>query len=99
MLDFARLAGDSLHSHHNDQEFSTKDRDNDNSSLKSGHCSRDFKGAWWYNTCYDSNLNGVYQSSHTDLDYQGMEWQSFHPIGYSMKKSEMKIRPTDFLRQ
>jgi len=99
MFDFAHLAGDSLHRYHNGQKFSTKDRDNDRSKFR--QCSHEYKGAWWYNDCYTSNLNGVYQSSYKDINYQGIDWQSFHGQDYSvtMKKSEMKIRPTDFFRQ
>jgi len=85
MFHFARLAGDSLYKRHNGQKFSTKDRDNDNHK-----CSISSKGAWWYNDCYDSNLNGVYRSS------QGMEWLTY--TSSPMRKSEMKIRPKEFWR-
>jgi len=96
MFDFAHLAGDSL-TYHNGEMFSTKDRENDHDGSR--HCSQEFKGAWWYKSCYHTNLNGVYRSSYKVINHQGIEWISFHYEGYSMKKTEMKIRPTDFFRQ
>ena len=73
--------------------FTTKDRDNDKGS---GHnCALDYKGAWWYNRCYHSNLNGLYL--HGKSSAKGMVW--FHwkkNWGYSVKRSEMKILPKDF---
>ena len=41
--------------YHNKVPFSTQDRDND---VSIGNCARTFKGAWWYKSCYQSNLNG-----------------------------------------
>ena len=38
--------------HHNGSGFSTYDRDN-------RKCAQRYKGGWWYNTCYTSNLNGI----------------------------------------
>uniref|UniRef100_A0A8C9F328 Fibrinogen C-terminal domain-containing protein n=1 Tax=Pavo cristatus TaxID=9049 RepID=A0A8C9F328_PAVCR len=49
-------AGDSL-SYHKDMSFSTADQDNDISSF---NCATAYKGAWWYNDCHCSNLNGMY---------------------------------------
>ena len=47
-------AGDSL-SYHNGRIFTTKDR--------GGGCANSYKGAWWYNHCHYSNLNGIYSST------------------------------------
>ena len=82
-------AGDCL-VYHNRMQFSTKDNDND---ATSGNCAMTWKGAWWYEACHISNLNGLYlgagQSSGT-----GIQWQNWQ--AYSMKKTEMKIRPNQF---
>ena len=41
-----------------------------------------------------TNLNGLYLNGKND--HKGMDWQSWKKTHYSVKKSEMKIRPKDF---
>ena len=38
-------------------QFSTFDADHD---LSSDNCAIAYHGAWWYNSCHASNLNGAY---------------------------------------
>ena len=83
---FLGTAGDSLRIHRA-QAFSTKDRDNDKWSK---NCALSYKGGWWYNACHHSNLNGLYLNGQNSAE--GMVWGTF----YSVKRSEMKIRPKDF---
>ncbi|XP_046860829.1 techylectin-5B-like [Xenia sp. Carnegie-2017] len=71
---YSGTAWDALSGHKN-MKFSTKDSDND---IYSGNCATSNKGAWWYNDCYFSNLNGEF-----------MQWSGF----YDLKTSEMKIKP------
>ena len=79
-------AGDGL-TYHNGRKFTTKDQDNDVSSV---NCAtyQAIQGAWWYADCRHSNLNGVYRNG---ADDGTMAWGSIHPI----KRAEMKIRPID----
>ncbi|VDI51584.1 Hypothetical predicted protein [Mytilus galloprovincialis] len=54
-------AGDSLENH-NGQAFTTKDRDNDPWTFISykSNCGIYRQGAWWFNNCGISSLNGLY---------------------------------------
>ncbi|XP_052766886.1 ficolin-2-like [Mya arenaria] len=72
--------------HHNGMKFSTKDRDNDNNTA---NCAELFKGAWWYNTCHDSNLNGDF--GNTEFG-QGINWEHWLGNKVSLLKADMKIR-------
>ena len=84
-------AGDSL-GYHRGSAFSTKDRDNDSDS--GSNCALGAKGAWWYSNCFWCNLNGLYL--HGKISYKGVAWYHWKNSWYSMKRSEMKIRPKDF---
>ena len=73
---------------HNGMRFSTFDSDHDRSSVS---CAQFYKGAWWYNTCYDANLNGMYLAGLHTSDGDGIEWGLWHGYKYSLKSSEMMI--------
>ena len=49
--------------------------------------------AWWYKHCHYSNLNGLYYGA-ADGRGDGIKWHNWH--GYSMKKAQMKTRPSQF---
>ena len=84
---YSGTAGDSLASHNN-MAFSTKDRNNDKYS---SNCAVIHTGAWWYNWCHRSNLNGQYLGDKSDKG--GVRWNDFSgPL--SLKFSEMKLRPS-----
>ncbi|GIX75739.1 techylectin-5A [Caerostris extrusa] len=89
-------AGDSMNVKHDNQRFSTKDRDNDN--LKDASCSQAYKGGWWYNACHDSNLNGRYLRGVHETHADGVNWKLFRGHKESLDTSEMKIRPQAFRR-
>ena len=84
---YSGTAGDSLTSDHNNMAFSTKDTDNDRDS---NHCALLHTGAWWYGTCYHSNLNGKYLGD--KYDSRGVTWYHFKSYR-SLKFAEMKLRP------
>ncbi|XP_052066542.1 ficolin-2-like isoform X3 [Mytilus californianus] len=80
--------GNSLE-HHNGQRFSTKDSDNDNNP---SHCATYYSGAWWFNTCVTSNLNGQYFLKTPKGYHQGVYWRSWKGYNYSLKGSLMMMR-------
>ncbi|KAI8481645.1 hypothetical protein Bbelb_406460 [Branchiostoma belcheri] len=87
---FSGTAGDALTVRHSSTFFSTKDRDND--SVGSS-CARTYHGAWWYSDCHNSNLNGLYQAGAHQDHGDGINWQPWKGWYYSLKRTEMKIRP------
>ena len=84
---YSGTAGDSL-GYHNNMAFSTKDRDN---NWDNRNCAVQRRGAWWFNNCYHSNLNGQYLG---DIkDNRGVWWWLFRKF-LSIKFIEMKLRPS-----
>jgi ficolin len=70
-------------------KFSTKDQDHD---VSPHSCALQFFGAWWYQHCLDSNLNGKYLGgSHTSFA-DGIEWRAWTGHYYSLKSTKMMIR-------
>ena len=87
---YSGTAGDSL-TYQNNMAFTTKDRDNDR--WGSDECSLWSGGAWWFDNCHNSNLNGKYLGEKFDL--KGVTWRLFTNDKYlSLKFSEMKLRPS-----
>eukprot|EP00057_Strongylocentrotus_purpuratus_P017986 XP_011672460.1 PREDICTED: fibrinogen C domain-containing protein 1-like [Strongylocentrotus purpuratus] len=75
-------------SFHAGYPFSTLDRNNDGAG---GYCVRSYKGGWWYNKYLRANLNGQYLNVLTGT---GVFWVEWRGSKYSLKKTEMKLRPT-----
>ena len=82
-------AGESM-SPHNGMEFTTFDEDND--SYSSYNCAVRYKGAWWYDNCHHSNLNGQYLSGDHTSSADGINWGRWKDFYYSLKTTEMKLR-------
>jgi len=88
-------AGNSLSSpyenDHNGQPFSTRDSDHDNRHYD--NCAEHYRGAWWFKSCFQSHLNGVYypKGSHSNFFVRnGVQWNSIHPHS-SLKDVKMMI--------
>ncbi|XP_047465663.1 microfibril-associated glycoprotein 4-like [Mugil cephalus] len=83
-------AGDAL-TYHDGQKFSTFDKDQDSWP---GNCARSFLGAFWYNTCFNANPNGIYRwGADKTLFAVGVEWSQWKGYDYSLKSISMMIRP------
>ena len=81
---FSGNTGDSL-AYHNGCKFITKDRDAE------GGCSQTFTGAWWYSSCFSSNLNGLYPAGGQD-NIKCIAWDSLTKANGPIIFSEMKFR-------
>ncbi|XP_051861510.1 fibrinogen C domain-containing protein 1, partial [Drosophila albomicans] len=91
--DYSGTAGDSLRSHRK-MKFSTYDRDNDREFHR--NCAFLHVGAWWYNSCVDSNLNGQYIKGgkyEEKLFARGMCWRAWRGHNYGYRFTQMMIRP------
>nr|XP_039262206.1 microfibril-associated glycoprotein 4-like isoform X2 [Styela clava] len=85
---YSGSAGDSL-AYHNNMQFSTKDSDNDRGSW--GSCAIAWSGAWWYNNCHKSNLNGIFYQDGRDNTHS-VNWYHWKFNRQSLRFSEMKFR-------
>ncbi|XP_059166071.1 ficolin-2-like [Physella acuta] len=80
-------AGDSFAWAHNNQKFSTFDKDND---AGTGNCAEIYHSAWWFIYCLVANLNGVWGSTE---QAKGLIWWHTTKDFASATFTEMKIRP------
>ena len=92
LIHVSGTAGDSFF-RHNGKPFSTRDGDNDDYD---GDCAKLFHGAWWYRACHKSNLNGKYHHNNPSPFGVGVTWFHFKGQRYSLRNTEMKMRPVDF---
>lgn len=70
----------------NRMPFTTYDRDNDNYDT---NCAVWSNGGWWHSRCQISCLNGLYGD---DRYGQGVNWEDWRTLTYSLKSSVMKVR-------
>ena len=68
---YSGTAGDDL-AYQNGMKFATRDKDNDNWS--SGNCAQQHHGAWWFNGCFNSHLNGRYYHNPVISTPNGIIW-------------------------
>ena len=78
--------------YHNNQQFSTHDRDND--SFRQ-NCANDVRGGGWFNNCYSIHMNGPHVGSgtwdHIRVQTDSSNW--VHDGNDIYTNVELKIRP------
>uniref|UniRef100_A0A1X7TKF4 Fibrinogen C-terminal domain-containing protein n=1 Tax=Amphimedon queenslandica TaxID=400682 RepID=A0A1X7TKF4_AMPQE len=81
-----KTAGDSMAGRHslNGMKFSTMDNDNDKHV---DNCAMLHHGAWWYNSCSDSNLNGLYSATNET----GIFWLDYTSQSTPLPYTRMRI--------
>ncbi|XP_013104023.1 ficolin-2 [Stomoxys calcitrans] len=82
---YSGTAGDSLQAHIN-MEFTSRDRDHDKDV---SNCAQRYTGAWWYNKCHLSNLNGKYGDNTFG---KGINWHTYKGSNHSITNVKMMIR-------
>ncbi|XP_069108439.1 microfibril-associated glycoprotein 4-like isoform X2 [Argopecten irradians] len=87
-IDMEDFDGNSL-SRHNGRPFSTYDADHDSHKA---NCAAVHRGAWWYEGCHESNLNGVYLNGNNKEYADGVVWFHWRGYYYSLKSSKMMVR-------
>jgi hypothetical protein len=75
----------------NGMKFSTLDKDNDMAD-PDWSCAVEYGGAWWYNNCYESHLNGKYVNDTANSNYKAMCWWSLKSDYRSLKNTQMKLK-------
>ena len=77
-------------------QFSTFDSDSDKSFY---NCAEGNKGGWWYNNCFEANLNGRYSHDKNIRWAVGIIWKSWRGYGEPLKRVEMKLRSPNGIDQ
>ncbi|XP_062577891.1 ryncolin-1-like [Saccostrea cucullata] len=88
---FSGTIGDALN-YQNNMKFTTKDQDNDRHG-GNYNCAHAWHGAWWYDACHHSNLNGLYTSS-AQISAKHPVWHSWKDKHEALKRTQMMIRPS-----
>ncbi|XP_055607657.1 angiopoietin-2-like isoform X2 [Uranotaenia lowii] len=88
VADYQGDASDSM-AYHNDRDFSTFDKPDAFS------CAITYGSGWWFNSCLESNLNGIYYTSDPRAHRStGILWETW--LGdYSLKSTIMMVRPRE----
>ena len=75
----------------NGDQFSTKDRDNNDYSSR--NCAVYQRSGWWHENCTWTNLNGQYYESKQHNNDAAIYWYNWRYSKSSMKRVDMKIKP------
>jgi hypothetical protein len=87
--------GMSAQTMHNHMPFSTFDSDNDNRFYD--NCAQTFKSGWWFNSCFQANLNGIYYhytntpDGSISVSSNGMEKRNSHKRARSQEHARLRF--------
>lgn len=76
----------------NNMMFSTKDKDNDNSTED---CANKYQAGWWYSNCHCANPNGEYLAGHNTQDRVGITYEDWLGQWHSLKSTQFMVKPYD----
>jgi len=66
----------------------------DNDARFYDNCARHYRGAWWFSSCFQSHLNGIYYQRGSHRNYfvrNGIQWNTVHPYS-SLRRTLMMVR-------
>jgi len=69
----------------------------DNDARFYDNCAQHYRGAWWFRSCFQSHLNGVYYQRGSHNNYfirNGIQWNTIHPYS-SLRRTTMMLRRND----
>ena len=71
---------------HNGMKFSTRDNENDN--YISYNCAEHYRGAWWFNGCFQSHLNAPNSSNpSTQSQIVWKDWKKYNALKFTEMKT------------
>ncbi len=73
--------------YHDRMPFATHDHNESPSK-----CALRWQGAWWYNSCHESNLNGY--NLNADGVRWGLTWNSWRGAGHSLGAARLALYPS-----
>lgn len=67
--------------------------DSDNDMRFYDNCAQIFRSGWWFNACFQSNLNGLFseENSHMKFLRNGIIWSTID-VNKSLKSTKIRIR-------
>ena len=68
---------------HEGQKFSAPGKDQD--SNPESDCAANNENGWWFNYCFESNLNGNYTNPQMKVPGWGIIWEKFRGVEFRKK--------------
>ena len=85
------LGGIDHRDYQNGAKFSTRLRDNDH--FPNFNCAQEYQSGFWFKKCFRASLNHPYVSRSSTRAWHGIIWSTYKGESYSLKFTELKMRP------